>query len=645
MRWILLIFPLLGCSSEVPPFEEDPTQGRHVRMDFEGGGFWDAPLPSSHRWVDGAVDLSGFPNPDGVALVDDLLLLANGELQGAGTTSAITFRLEAPPDEDSLPDLRGSLEPGASVYLVGVMPDSPDYGARVPVDVAYTGNGAPFGDTDLLSLLPLQGRPLLPATAYAAVVTRGLLDRGGQPFGHSPVLDGAPLPPGYREALEELAALGVAATDIAGLAAFTTQDPQAELRALAADLRARPAPTLSPFVAAEAFDDYCVFEATLPMPVYQQGEPPFDGEGGTFAWDGDVPLAQGTELARAVLTIPRSPMPAEGWPVAYFVRTGGGGDRPLVNRGVRDADGLAEAGSGYARDFAAVGFAGLSIDGPHGGLRNITGRDEQFLMFNISNPGAMRDNVRQSALELILVPELLEPLQALDCEGGVATFDPQHLALFGHSMGATIGPLTLALEPRFGAAVFSGGGGSWIHNVVHKQSPLEVRPLAEAMLRYADYGRSLGQDDPVLSLLQWAGESADPPVWGVSIREYGTHVLMLQGIVDTYILPPMANALSLSLGLDLAGPPEDEGDPRLAEYRSLSELIDLGGGAAVDLPYAPSSGRSGVVVQHTEDGVEDGHEVAFQRLEARRQVRCFLADYAADRVPRVSAGAAATPCP
>ena len=31
------------------------------------------------------------------------------------------------------------------------------------------------------------------------------------------------------------------------------------------------------------------------------------------------------------------------------------------------------------------------------------------------------------------------------------------------------------------------------------------------------------------------------------------HVLMMQGIVDHYILPPIANSISLSLGLDQAG--------------------------------------------------------------------------------------------
>ena len=58
----------------------------------------------------------------------------------------------------------------------------------------------------------------------------------------------------------------------------------------------------------------------------------------------------------------------------------------------------------------------MSVDGPHGGLRNVTGGDEQFLMFNLTNMAALRDNIRQSAVELVLLAHVLQTL-TLDASG------------------------------------------------------------------------------------------------------------------------------------------------------------------------------------------------------------------------------------
>src|SRR5690606_19437534 len=139
---------------------------------------------------------------------------------------------------------------------------------------------------------------------------------------------------------------------------------------------------------------------------------------------------------------------------------------------------------------------GVSWDGPHGGPRNVTGGDEQFLMFNVLNPDALRDNVRQSALEAVLVARTAGALTfdasscpGADTGGAQVRFDPERLALMGHSMGATIAPLAAAAEPAFRALVLSGAGGSYLENVLHKRKPLDVRPLAELLLGYAAEGR------------------------------------------------------------------------------------------------------------------------------------------------------------
>ncbi len=639
----------VGLSACAGPAESG--EATTVLMDFGGGsGFYGAPFPSAHRLVDGVVDIADHPNPDEVAYVEQVMELVDGRLPGFSTTSAVYFSLDAPlaPVEGGY----GHTDEDAVAFIIGVDPDSDDYGVRVPIELGFLEDGTDYGADNLLSLLPLQGRPLLPGTRYAAVVTRDLLDVESEHLGQpEPLVDliagapaGLPSPAlaAYRSALLELASLGIAPSSIAGLAAFTTQDPTDELRRLTSAAQAlEPVALTGAPLLTDSFDDYCVYRSTTMMPVYQEGEPPFLTEGGTLAWDADgQPLLQAWEEANVDITVPRGAMPEAGYPMVVFSRTGGGGERPLVDRGRQDGSGaLIEPGSGPAWTFAQAGWAGLSVDGPHGGLRNVSGSDEQFLMFNMLNPGAMRDNVRQSALELALVPALITSLEleVSDCEGagqdGLAWFDSDGLTLMGHSMGATIAPLTLCMDTGYQAAILSGAGGSWTNNIIYKQKPLEVRPMAEAMIGYDD--GELTEHDPFLNIFQWGGEVSDPPVHGAALQEAGVHVLMLQGIVDHYIMPPIANATSLSLGLDLGGEALDANHEDLQALTPLEDLLHWVGRSRVELPIAGNTdGSTRVVVQHAEDGLQDGHEVAFQTEPARLQYRHFLATLASG-VPEV----------
>lgn len=651
-----------GCSSLEPLANDD---GATIQMRFDApDAFYVAPFPSDHRLGAHGVDLSSFPNPDRIPFVDTMVSLLDGRATGFGVSAGVFFTVSHPIDPESLPELFDTIRGGSSVYLLSIDPTAPDYLARYPVTVQYQEQGGPFGAPRMLSLVPLQGVPLRAETAYAAIVSTDVRAADGRPLAVPPAireLAAGRAPPGlegaglatYQLAVDALAASGASLDQTAGIAAFTTWDPTTGMAALAAHARTltTPSPTI-PWELTDTFDDYCVYQSQLEMPVYQTGEAPYQDAGGEIVFDQGEPQLDHRELARAVVTVPRGPMPSSGWPVVVMVRTGGGGDRPLVDRGVRDADGVvASPGSGPALHFARAGYAGASVDGPHGGIRNVTGGDEQFLIFNISNPTAMRDNIRQSALELALLPDVLADLRVdvSSCPQAVApgdevSFDLDRVALMGHSMGATIAPLTLAVEPRFRAGVLSGAGGSWIENVVHKQSPVAVRGLAEVLLHYPGYERHLHDHDPVLSLLQWAGEPADPPLYAHRLidetqGEAPRHVLMLQGIVDTYILPPIANATSLSVGLDLAGEPLDEGHPELSDFRPLEPLLPLVARQRIGLPASGNrDGVTAVVVQHPEGPIEDGHEVVFQTAAPKHQYRCFL-DTLRQGTPIVPVGA------
>lgn len=661
-----------------------------ISMDFSRPEMFDAPFPSQDLLKDGRLHLAGYPGrelgqdllrtvgrdvtdllgPEVADYVrDDLFFVASAlsgledQGRGFGLNSGVFFKVRLPEDPEGkrldlftadrarewkLPTREASVEKGSTVFLVDVDSASPGSLHRYPIDVGFSVKTTQYRPAFLLSVVPWQGQPLAPGALHAAVVMTGVggPERFARPEFVAALLAGRPTPEidadtraAYDRALAALEQDGVDLPSIAGLAVFRTDDPMAALAQAFETARQDGIVTDGPLVKTEQFDDYCVYHTTVRLPVYQRGTPPFLPTGGewTYGPDGKL-LLQHREQANVWLTLPRRPVPAGGFPLVVFVRTGGGGERPLLERGVSDANwDTLVPGTGPAMEFAREGYAALSVDGPHGGLRNVLHFDEQVLVFNFLNPGALRDNIRQTAVEQALLAEWVTGLSvdADDCPGlaqaGVS-FDASHLALMGHSMGATIAPLVAALEPRYRAVILSGAGASWIENVLFKQKPFPVKELAELMIGYVP--TELDRFDPVLSLVQWAADDSDPLNYNRYLLNeadaaHPRHVLMLQGIVDHYIMPSIANAGSASLGLDPAGEPLDQ---QTLELMFTSPSLDgsLRWSGRSWRPYPVSGnrdGRTAVVVQHRQDSVRDGHEVVFQTEAPKVQYRCFLRSF------------------
>ena len=652
-----------------------------ILMDFtRPTSIFDAPFPSADL-VDatGVVQLDRLPPGGRIAIVDQIHQALLGH-HGFGATSAIHFQLTVAPTM-SFDRMRiAASDASAVVQIVDVDPSSPSVGTRIPLELYYADDAGPFGArAHLLTALPTQGWPMRASTTYAVIVLDSLVPATGGQYVPSPAMTAlragsAPTTLGttagttYTDAAAQLRMHGVDLGHVIGMTVFRTQDPTAVFSRGLQSVRGRDMITFDAPFAIDTnpsdptytgiYPNYCVYHTTAHVPVYQTGTPPYETSGGGWAFDATGGLLlDHTEQANVLVTLPRTTMPTDGFPLVTLVRTGAGGDRPLVDRGIQPGEGMASPpGTGPAVHFAAEGIAGIQIDGPHGGLRNITHMDEQFLVFNIENPTALRDNLRQSALELDLLVDALASvhLDASLCPGlvtstGQAHIDTRHLALMGHSMGASIAPLAAAFEPRYGAVVLSGSGASWIENVIYKESPLPVRTIAEGYLGYtgAD-AHVLREDDPVVNWLQWAGEESDAAVYApFLIRDAGgapRHILMFQGIVDTYILPEIANPMTITTGLDLAGPAIDRTSTTLTSmpaFQSVIDVLPLRGRMQQSFPVSanipvPGGGTvTGAVVQHMQDGLEDGHEVMWQLPDAQTQYRCFLRSYLQDPAPSI----------
>jgi hypothetical protein len=144
-------------------------------------------------------------------------------------------------------------------------------------------------------------------------------------------------------------------------------------------------------------------------------------------------------------------------------------------------------------------------------------------------------------------------------------------------------------------------------------------------------------------MVEWAAEVADSQVYGSMLT--GRHVLMEQGIVDHYILPRIANATSLSVGLDQAGTALDD-DPEYVDQLKVLDLLPLVSRGHLEYPvHGNRGGVTQVVVQHHGDMIEDGHEVVFQTDPPKHQYRCYLQSWLHGTPMVVADDSADAPCP
>lgn len=342
--------------------------------------------------------------------------------------------------------------------------------------------------------------------------------------------------------------------------------------------------------AARSFD-------SVEVPLYQRGAKPYL-EDGDIAYDAlGAPLEQGTESIRVALAVPRQPMPAAGYPLLFHVPGSGGSYLAIIDRG-------GVQGAGLASVLAPRGLGALGVEANHTGPRHPSGDTTGFHFYDVFNPISWRDNHRQQAAEFEVLARLARELRlpgALVPEANAAElrFDPGAFLLHGHSTGSVVGASILAQSDSFRAGVLTGAGGSWLYNLVLKQSPPSAE-LARRFLTYRD-DDEVDELDPVLQLAATLWDPVEPmnqaPLWAKdgAVRTQAASVLLVEGILDTYYVPRMVNALATAAQLDAASPLVDS---------SLAERLRAVGGDERAPPF--SANRTGFDAQRRQRGGHGG---------------------------------------
>lgn len=535
----------------------------------------DPSTPSGHRVV---LDESNIPPAEESFTIYPYLAGQMSELDGFGTSADIAFgfsteigaremvggELVVTPPQSLQIGPADTVGPASPALLVDVDEDSPGFGQPVPLFLEYVSDRTPEGAGQHY-LMAEPAWPLRPKTTYALALTRRLTDARGRCVapsaatrdllsGRTPGRFGllGERAPGALDVLEEEGFIQ-GPGDLAALTVFTTQSIDEQLLSAAAAVLDEAARN-PPRVVEESLESTPGTDGVALVVTGRFEAPTYLGPDGTFVFDDGLPVRQGTVELEFELVLPA---PAEGhpppWPVIIY-------QHGLTGHKGQDM--------GAKRAQARAGFASLAIDAVlHGSRAAASGMDVlNFFAIDLESGAfdmpVLRDNFRQSYLDIVWLAELVPALAGLDLlpqgePDGVPELAAAPVLLSGHSLGSIIACGGLVLSPRIPAGNLSAGGGRLTTNLFMRS---ELLGTFIDMLR--PEGTTAADIRRFMPLLQMLVERGDPVNLGVRAAEApfdlagGTprHVL-LQEVTDDGIVPNAATeSLARALGLSHVGP-------------------------------------------------------------------------------------------
>ena len=526
-----------------------------------------------------------------------------------------------------------SLAVDSAIRLVDIAPGDA-HGRGYPVRWRFTGDASTsvYFASNTLAVAPLEGFVLEENHAHAVVV-----------LGPSGVNQGAELaralgdvaPANADEARRwslfaplrsYLAEVKLDRARVVAATVFTTGNPSAELRTLAAhalvvgtpDYAAvtwKPARSGAPLVSQKTFTwdvgrevTYRLIGGEANLVNYQHGDVPYETTGGEFL----DPTRENPRADRAnlSLTVPASaPAGATCLPVVVYAHGTGG-------------DALSGVSDGTAPRLAARGIATLSFDQPMHGLRALGKTfDVDSMTFNVGNPSAFRTTMRQGALDLVQIHALSTHLPALPADFAPLPLCTDTPMIFGHSQGGLSAGMALGVGLAPLRTILSGAGGSLHVTIEERKDPVDFAGLVRVAAKI-NADEPFDDRHPIMALLQLLGDVSDPATYA---RAYAPELALMQtaGLGDSNTPFRSATALAIASRQSLLGQTVWASEP-LSLVPSFTSL-------------APLSSRHFLEFGPGAQNLDNSHWVVFERAEAIDASMAFLVDGTVRRNPSATA--------
>ena len=674
----VLLVALVGCGAMDANVVE-------MKLDFNGdngldlsptavsandGHFFYNGFPTDLRLKEnGSIELTDFPR-----MVQNLVISYKNQLEnsiipsmgGYHTIMPVYLPFSGPLAINQLPaNDEYYMAADASIQVVDVDPDSPEYGRRFPLSIAMTKVADSYRPADLLQLLPTLGIALRANTTYAAIVNDRVPLQAGYSLRQNAQLAAAlgveaevqSIPDKalavYQPLRDFLAQQGIDPASIIAATVWTTGDPKAQLVKGVEVAAALPQPAPTELRLLEDYPDYCVIEGKVETPLFQNGSAPYYLFGGYLDLDEQgYPAVRGTRQGTFVVTVPKNTtMPASGYPQLFFHHGAGGKAAQVYKRGGVGPKELDDGGNGPSRVAAYRGWASSGFGGhlAQDHLSLLEGYGE--FAFNILQGIVLRNNYFQMVWERVFFRSFVAQLEldssyCPDADPGdsdVFTFDNDMIVLMGQSLGSWTGSLHLASDSKpFKGAIFGGVAGTWTQYL--RDSSLKRVALTVGAARLLP-GESIDAHHPFMMLVEWVLGSVDPAAMNHSVlkdpSKTAPHVYIASGIGDVLTSEPAQLPFLLSMGVDLAG--DEVGDT--PKTRILDTLGPVGGAQQYPYPVTanlevPGQGRRTATVSRyvNTSGRDDGHHVMFDLVAPKHQYACLLEQLAEGRTPIVGEG-------
>lgn len=534
--------------------------------------------------------------------------------RGFGPYAPFVFLTSVPVDPASLPaNGQASKSPGSSVQIVRL----DDAGApveRVALRASFETIDTKAGVRHVTTAVPLF--PLQSGATYAFVITDALRDAAGDSFGPAAGFaavagaagppTGADAPTRARIAREQarlapiLAALDaegtvIAATDLTiGAAADETAD-------ILAAFRKGGAISVIPYsldgdgdgtddvLPGPAFDD-CPMATGMAVGVAGAFEPVnYTGPDEEFVRGDDGELKV---------------FPQAG--VKFWLRVPeGDGPFPVVVA-MHGIDSSHNETCGFGRELIQAGHAVLAFDWPRHGDRGTGG----FAFLDVFNPFKVRDNFRQSFVDLASALLLVEEL-AVDAELAAAgvSLDASRIGYYGHSLGAILGMSAITHSDRVQCIASTVGGAGLFHMV-----EIAIADKLQGFERYTLLGVVHGAEHILAGGdgVGWERHLVSDTLAGTVPQRF----VLNQEVIDDGTVPnPSTDAFVRAAGIPLILP--------------VAVPID-------SVPQVPAAGATSGVFQY--DGQEHGFFMGGDSPAhdlAHRQVLRFLSTCLATGTPEI----------